>query len=118
MPKRQLITHHEVFTSENECSNNFTFEYNMNETLKGLNEDPQILPDYEHQACWSPGETCDRWQRILVVIPYRDRAKSLSISVPIIHFILQKQQKDYCLMLVEQVRIRNIISRVKICNKM
>lgn len=91
-----------LIPSANECSNNFTYEYDLNTTIAGLSRDPQEKPVYESGPCWEP-EGCDRTQNILVVIPYRDRERSLRFSLPILHHILQKQQKKYCILLVEQV---------------
>ena len=37
------------------------------------------------------------------LILFRNREAALKVSVPLLHYFLQRQQRDYCILLVEQV---------------
>jgi hypothetical protein len=60
---------------------------------------PEIMPG----GRWSP-PNCQSRHRMALVIPYRDRIQHLRTFLHNIHPFLQKQQLDYGIFVVEQVR--------------
>ena len=53
---------------------------------------------------WSPSN-CSAWQRVAIIIPYRDRAQHLRLLLRRLHPMLRAQMIDYQIFVVEQVRL-------------
>ena len=53
-------------------------------------------------GCWSPQKYCIVRQKIAVIVPYRDRSNHMNIFLYYMHTFLQKQHREYCLVIVEQ----------------
>jgi N-terminal region of glycosyl transferase group 7 len=51
---------------------------------------------------WSPA-TCRPWQKVAIVIPYRDRYTHLLLLLDRLHSLLQKQMIYYRIFVIEQV---------------
>ena len=49
---------------------------------------------------------CTARHRVAVIVPYRDRRQHLNILLSHLHPMLQRQQLDYRIYVVEQVRMR------------
>ncbi|XP_055940432.1 beta-1,4-galactosyltransferase 4-like isoform X1 [Argiope bruennichi] len=70
----------------------------VNETLlREMPEKLNILPG----GRWFP-KHCSAWQRVAIIIPYRDRKKHLDIFLQNMHPFLQAQQLDYGIFVIEQ----------------
>ncbi|GAB1603081.1 beta-1,4-galactosyltransferase 3 isoform X1 [Argonauta hians] len=50
---------------------------------------------------WSP-QTCDPWQKVAIIIPYRNRWKHLKILLKRLHPMLFRQKADYRIFVIEQ----------------
>ena len=61
---------------------------------------PELLPG----GMWRP-KHCMARHKVAVIIPYRDREEHLSLLLYHLHPMLRKQQLDYTVMVVEQVRV-------------
>lgn len=59
---------------------------------------PNILPG----GCYHTKE-CQTRTKVALIIPYRDREPHLKAFLHNIHFMLQRQQIDYCIYVVEEV---------------
>nr|XP_015908188.2 beta-1,4-galactosyltransferase 4 [Parasteatoda tepidariorum] len=70
----------------------------VNETsLKELPKKLKILPG----GRWYP-KNCSSWQRVAIIVPYRNREAHLKIFLQHMHPFLQAQQLDYGIFLIEQ----------------
>ncbi|GIY24895.1 beta-1,4-N-acetylgalactosaminyltransferase bre-4, partial [Caerostris extrusa] len=70
----------------------------INETfLRKMPEKLNILPG----GRWFP-KHCSSWQRVAIIIPYRDRKEQLDIFLQNMHPFLQAQQLDYGIFVIEQ----------------
>jgi hypothetical protein len=56
---------------------------------------------------WVP-QSCVPRQNIAIIIPYRDREEHLRALLSIIHPMLQRQQLQYTIYVVEQVRLERL----------
>ena len=69
---------------------------------------PEVIaalhPDVELGGYWSPPD-CRARQKIVVIVPYRDRAQDMSFFLPNIHTFLKKQMLSYRIYFIEQVGI-------------
>ncbi|XP_014773202.1 beta-1,4-galactosyltransferase 3 isoform X1 [Octopus bimaculoides] len=63
---------------------------------------------------WRP-MTCDSWQKIAIVIPYRNRWKHLKILLNRLHPMLTRQKADYRIFVIEQSGI-STFNRGKLMN--
>lgn len=71
----------------------------INQTfLSSMVKDSNIQPGGK----WSP-RTCTSWQRVAIIVPYRDREMQLNIFLQHMHPFLQAQMLDYQIFIVEQV---------------
>ena len=52
---------------------------------------------------WFP-KHCASWQRVAVIVPYRNRETQLQIFLQNMHPFLQSQQLDYGIFVIEQVQ--------------
>lgn len=59
--------------------------------------------EVHHGGWWKP-ETCKSWQKVAIIIPYRDRWKHLKILLKRLHPMLIRQQVHYRIFVIEQVR--------------
>ena len=61
------------------------------------------LPNYSEieKGCWAPKD-CRSSQTLAVVIPYRAREPQLKTLLFVLHEILQKQRRTYCIIVSEQ----------------
>lgn len=66
-----------------------------------LKEMPEKLK-LEAGGRWFP-KHCASWQRVAVIVPYRNREKHLNIFLQNMHPFLQAQQLDYGIFVIEQV---------------
>ena len=73
--------------------------YSLEDIIK---QNPNLLPG----GTWRPNG-CVARHRVAVVIPYRDRMEHLQILLSHLHPILQRQQLDYTVIVVEQVRSKH-----------
>ena len=64
-----------------------------------LKANPHVKPG----GSWSP-ESCKAWQRVAIIIPYRDRMHHLMILLRRLHPMLKLQNIDYRIFVVEQVQ--------------
>ena len=51
---------------------------------------------------WSPSE-CEAWQKVAIIIPYRDRYEHLALLLRRLHPMLQRQKIFYRIFVIEQV---------------
>ncbi|XP_005097538.1 beta-1,4-galactosyltransferase 1 [Aplysia californica] len=58
-------------------------------------------PEVQKGGKWSPSD-CRSWQRVAIIIPYRDRLHHLHILLRRLHPMLQTQKIDYRIFLIEQ----------------
>jgi len=77
-----------------------------NEVSKVLEEgSPDFIdwfgPDIRPGGAWKP-ENCKARQKVVLLVPYRDREWQLSVFLRHIHPVLQRQQLDYRVMVIEQ----------------
>jgi hypothetical protein len=56
----------------------------------------------EMGGSWSPS-SCQAWQKVAIIIPYRDRYRFLMILLNRLHPMLQRQQLSYRIFVIEQV---------------
>ena len=61
-------------------------------------------PDVQNGGHWHP-TNCTARQRVAIIIPFRNRSHHLSTLLYRLHPILQRQQLDYTIHVVEQVKI-------------
>lgn len=73
----------------------------LNQTL--LKEMPDKLK-LEAGGRWFP-KHCASWQRVAVIISYRNREEHLQIFLQNMHPYLQSQQLDYGIFVIEQVLV-------------
>lgn len=59
-------------------------------------------PEVRSGGAWSPGD-CEAWQKIAIIIPYRDRYHFLMILLNRLHPMLQRQKLSYRIFVIEQV---------------
>ena len=52
-------------------------------------------------GCFEP-KTCEALQKVLIVVPYRDRKDHLDRLLFVLHPFLQRQQISYCIVVAEQ----------------
>lgn len=57
--------------------------------------------EVHHGGWWKP-ETCKSWQKVAIIIPYRDRWKHLKILLKRLHPMLIRQQVHYRIFVIEQ----------------
>ncbi|XP_041374888.1 uncharacterized protein LOC121387752 isoform X2 [Gigantopelta aegis] len=60
-------------------------------------------PHVQKGRRWKP-KNCLSWQKVAIVIPYRDRMHHLKILLNRIHHMLHRQLIDYRIFVIEQVR--------------
>lgn len=58
-------------------------------------------PDVKAGGVWSPPD-CTAWQKVAIIIPYRDRYRFLMILLNRLHPMLQRQQLSYQIFVIEQ----------------
>lgn len=58
--------------------------------------------DIELGGSWSPSD-CSAWQKVAIVIPYRDRFTHLLLLLDRLHTLLHRQKIHYQIFVVEQV---------------
>ena len=56
----------------------------------------------KYGGSWKPTD-CDPWQKVALIIPYRDRWHHLLLLLKRLHPMLRKQKVNYHLFVVEQV---------------
>ncbi|GFS17725.1 beta-1,4-galactosyltransferase 1 [Elysia marginata] len=61
----------------------------------------QANPHVQKGGSWRP-ENCKAWQRVAIIIPYRDRMHHLLILLRRLHPMLKLQKVDYRVFVVEQ----------------
>ena len=63
---------------------------------------------------------CTARHRVAVVVPYRDRRQHLNILLAHLHPMLQRQQLDYRIYVVEQVRAcaGPVLRGAEVCQKL
>ena len=59
-------------------------------------------PEVEKGGVWSPKD-CQAWQKVAIIIPYRDRYRFLMILLNRLLPMLQRQQLSFRFFVVEQV---------------
>ncbi|TMS38239.1 hypothetical protein L596_005006 [Steinernema carpocapsae] len=63
---------------------------------------------------WKP-EICKARQRVAIIVPFRNRENHLPIFLQNLHPLLQKQQLDYTIFVVEQIKNQKF-NRAKLMN--
>ncbi|KAK7490882.1 hypothetical protein BaRGS_00017938 [Batillaria attramentaria] len=58
-------------------------------------------PEVKQGGVWSPAD-CTAWQKVAIIIPYRDRYRFLMILLNRLHPMLQRQQLSYRIFVIEQ----------------
>ena len=53
---------------------------------------------------WSPDD-CSPWQKVAIVVPYRDRYNHLKLLLKRLHSMLKKQKIFYQIFIIEQVSV-------------
>jgi len=76
-------------------------------TLDVLNVPPmdeliKIHGDVAAGGRWSP-VTCSHWQKVAIIVPYRDRFTHLILLLDRLHSLLHKQMISYQIFIIEQV---------------
>ena len=66
-------------------------------------------------GCWSPRHYCRVRQSVAIIVPYRDREHMFSPFLFHMHSFLQKQHREYCIILAEQAD-QGQFNRAKIFN--
>ena len=52
---------------------------------------------------WAPSD-CQSWQKVALIIPYRDRWTHLKLLLKRLHAMLKTQKIEYRIFVIEQVR--------------
>ena len=60
---------------------------------------------------WRPSDCIPR-SRIAVIVPYRDREEALSILLTNLHPFLQRQQLEYTIYVIEQVKSKLLYVKI------
>ena len=68
----------------------------------------------EH-GCWTPRNYCRVRQSVAIVVPFRDRFQQIEAFTFFMHKFLQKQHREYCIILSEQVD-KGQFNRAKLMN--
>lgn len=58
-------------------------------------------PYVESGGKWQPSD-CEPWQKVMIVVPYRDRAHHLRVLLNRLHPMLQRQKLAYQIFVAEQ----------------
>jgi len=66
-------------------------------------ENPQVGKG----GTWKP-QDCEAWQKVAIIIPYRNREKPLNKFLRRIHPMLRRQKVHYRIILAEQVKTSGI----------
>ena len=72
-------------------------------------------PQVKKGGKWSP-KNCKPWQKVALILCYRDRMWPLQLFLQRIHPMLQAQMLDYQIFLVEQVRIKTVDLNTSLCS--
>lgn len=75
-----------------------------------MDELEAMFPQLEPGGRFHPRD-CRARHKVAIVIPYRDREEHLVIFLNNIHPILQRQQLDYGIYVVEEVRLKSLIMK-------
>ena len=75
-------------------------ELNLTSSIN-LKDVAKANPDVEMGGKWQPPD-CEPWQKVLIIIPYRDRAYHLRVLLNRLHPMLQKQKLAYQIVVSEQ----------------
>lgn len=71
--------------------------------IKDWTELEDELPNIEPGGCFHV-KNCTARQKVAIIVPYRDRELHLRILIHNLHPMLQRQQIDYCIFIIEQVK--------------
>ncbi|XP_025016574.1 beta-1,4-N-acetylgalactosaminyltransferase bre-4 isoform X2 [Tetranychus urticae] len=85
----------------------------MTEILDWAHLEEQF-PDIETGGCFRP-KNCIARQKVAIIVPYRDRELHLRILIHNLHPMLQRQQIDYCIYIIEQMK-DTMFNRAKLFN--
>nr|KAG5702405.1 hypothetical protein BaRGS_027492 [Batillaria attramentaria] len=73
-------------------------------------------PEVKQGGVWSPAD-CTAWQKVAIIIPYRDRYRFLMILLNRLHPMLQRQQLSYRIFVIEQCHVYNYAGGVIAMNR-
>ncbi|TKR80034.1 hypothetical protein L596_014170 [Steinernema carpocapsae] len=79
-----------------------------------LEELEKMYPTLGMGGHWKP-EICKARQRVAIIVPFRNRENHLPIFLQNLHPLLQKQQLDYTIFVVEQIKNQKF-NRAKLMN--
>ena len=60
-------------------------------------------PEVQKGGKWRPQTGCEPWQKVAILITYRDRYRHLKLILDRLHEMLPRQMVDYQIFLIEQV---------------
>lgn len=63
--------------------------------------------EVEDGGIWKPSD-CHSWQKVAIIVPYRDRWGHLKLLLKRLHPMLRKQQISYQIFVIEQVSIYSL----------
>ena len=66
-------------------------------------------------GCWTPKSYCQVRESVAYLVPYRDRQNNAGQFLDHMHRFLQKQHREYCIVLVEQAD-KGMFNRAKLLN--
>lgn len=65
-------------------------------------------------GCWEPSD-CYSEEKLIIIIPYRNREQNLKQFLIHMHEFLQKQRRNYCIKVIEQASY-GVFNRAKLMN--
>jgi hypothetical protein len=83
----------------------------LSQSLSGIHDltDERFLEGLDAGGHWAPS-SCRPREKVAIVVPYRNRAKHLSVFLPYMHSFLQHQNLEYQIFVIEQVSSYNILN--------
>ena len=79
-----------------------------------LDQVAKANPSVEQGGRWSP-PSCEPWQKVMIIIPYRDREYHLRVLLNRLHPMLQRQHIEYQIFLANQAG-EGAFARGRLCN--
>ena len=79
-----------------------------------LDQVAKANPSVEQGGRWSP-TSCAPWQKVMIIIPYRDREYHLRVLLNRLHPMLQRQHIEYQIFLANQAG-EGAFARGRLCN--
>ena len=86
----------------------------INRTAPSWDELESDLPELQPGGRWSPPD-CKTRHRVAIIVPYRDRDSHLRMFLKHMHPMLERQQLEYGIFIIEQVRVFLLVQMYALC---